>query len=484
MIFALLCGIILAIKFVATLGWQRLGNLPEGISMATKSIRKLTVWQLLAIGFLFIILLGSVLLSLPIATVEGQSTAYIDALFTATSATCVTGLVAYDTATHWSLFGQIVILSMIQLGGLGFMTFVTLVFRLVGHNLGVYEREALLQSNGGAHLKDMRPLFRRILIGTLFFELVGAGLLFIRFRQDFGDQRGLYLAVFHSISAFCNAGFDILGNAFGDGPFVSLAHYATDPLVVLVVCGLIIIGGLGFCVWGDLLDCRLNLKKCKLHTKAVLGTTTILLIVSTALFLFFERNNPQLENYTLWEKLLVAFFNATSPRTAGFSVMDLRTLSTGSYLMTIVLMFIGGSPGSTAGGIKTTTFAVIIMGMLSVFRGKKDINIGKKRINEEVVHNALAVTMAYLMLVIVSVLLICEFDSHLPFADILFEVTSAIGTVGLTLGITPALSVFSKTVLILLMYAGRVGVLTVALAMGQKQHHDQVRNPVDHILIG
>ena len=452
--------------------------------MATKSIRKLTVWQLLAIGFLCIILLGSILLSLPFATVEGQSTSYIDALFTATSATCVTGLVAHDTATHWSLFGQIVILSMIQLGGLGFMTFVTLIFRLVGHNLGVYEREALLQSNGGAHLKDIRPLFRRILLGTLFFELVGAGLLFIRFRQDFGNERGLFLAVFHSISAFCNAGFDMLGNAFGDGPFVSLAHYATDPLVVLVICGLVIIGGLGFCVWGDILDCKLNSKKFKLHTKAVLVTSAILLVVPTLMFLFFERNNPELANFTIWEKLLVAFFNSTTPRTAGFSVMNLRSFSTGSYLLTIVLMFIGGSPGSTAGGIKTTTFAVILMGMFSVFRGKKDINIGKKRIDEEVVHNALAVTMAYLMLIIVSVLLICEFDPSIPFADILFEVTSAVGTVGVTMGITPSLSVFSKIVLILLMYAGRVGVLTLALAMGQKHHHDQVRNPVDHILIG
>lgn len=454
--------------------------------MKLKSKARLTVWQFLALGYFIVIVTGSLLLMLPFATRDGQSTSYVNALFTATSATCVTGLVPYDTNVHWTLFGQIVILFLIQTGGLGFMTFVSILFNAIGRNLGLYKRKALMLSEGADRLSDVRRLVRRIALGTAVVESAGALLLCIRFIPDFGVGKGIYYSVWHSISAFCNAGFDLMGGVFADEQFVSLTRYATDPLVSLTIAFLIIVGGLGFCVWSDIVDAKCNVKKFRLYTKVVLLVNTLFLVVSTVLFFFFEHSNPTYENFTLGEKWLVSFFNATTPRTAGFNTVDLTSLSDSGYLLTVILMFVGGSSGSTAGGIKINTLAVIVMGMISVFRGKKDIDIGKKRIDFSLVSQALAVFVSCLILVITATLIICaiEPDEIAPFRSVLFEVVSALGTVGLSLSLTPVLSTASKCILILLMYAGRVGILTLALALGESRKASETKKPLDTLLIG
>ncbi len=437
---------------------------------------RLSVWQFLALGYLIVIFAGSLFLTLPVATRGGeQPTSYINALFTSVSATCVTGLTPYNTGAHWSLFGQIVILILIQTGGLGFMTFVSSVFMLFKH-MGLYERKAMLASAGGQRAEGLGKLVRRIFLGTAIFEFTGAALLSIRFIGEYGTALGIYYAVWHSVSAFCNAGFDILGGA-------SLVKYATDPLVSLTICALIIIGGLGFCVWGDIVDTKFNVKKFQLNTKMVLFVSSIMLVGSTALFMVFEWNNY--DGYNFWQKLLCCFFNATSPRTAGFFSTDPEALSESSYMLTLALMFVGGNSGSTAGGIKVGTFTVIIMGMISVFRGGQDINIGKKRLKPTLVAQALAIFAAFLMIAIISTIAICAIEPDTVSAKyVVFECFSALGTVGLSLNLTPQLSIASKIIIMLLMYTGRVGILTLALALGEKHSTAAVRKPVDSVLIG
>ena len=449
---------------------------------------KPSIWQFLALGYLAAILIGSVLLVLPFASKDGSSN-YINALFTSTSAVCVTGLSPYVTVEHWSLFGQIVLVILIQLGGLGFMSFVTSVFLLFKHTIGLYERKALFASVGGSDkLSGLPRLIKRIFIGTAIFEILGAAFLCIRFIPDYGGY-GVYLALWHSVSAFCNAGFDLIGST-------SLAKYATDPVVTLTICALIIAGGMGFLVWGDLIECKLNPKKFQLNTKIVLLMTVILLILSTGLFMAFEWNNT-LQGHNFGEKLLMSIFNATTPRTAGFYTTYPGDFTSSSFSLTLILMFIGGSSGSTAGGIKVGTFAVIIMGMINVFRGRRDINIGKKRIDYSLVEQALAIFAAFLMFVMIAVIAICAIegnnhaltalyteDGRTLFERVLFECFSALGTVGLSLNFTPHLSVASKIILIVLMYAGRVGILTLALALGEKHTTAEVRKPLDTLLIG
>ncbi len=454
----------------------------SGNFMKKKFKLKISVWQFLALGYFAVILLGSILLILPFATSGGESTSYLNALFTATSATCVTGLSPYDAGTHWSLFGQIVILLLIQFGGLGFMTFVSVVLIAFGKGLGIYSRTAFIESTGGRKYSGFFKLVRRIFIGSFLFEFIGAALLSIRFIGDFGAARGIYFAIFHSISAFCNAGFDLMGSVGG----ASLTEYAADPLVSLTVSGLIIMGGIGFCVWNDVLDCRFNPKKLQLNTKIVLLVSAIFLILSTGLLLVFEWDNAFFgeKGFNFGEKLLACFFHACTTRTAGFYSTPIYTLSDSGYLLTLILMFIGGSSGSTAGGIKVGTFAVIIMGMVAVFRGKRDIDIGKKRIEHSLLSQALAIFAAFLMIVSVGTLIICAVEPEVTFKEVLFECVSALGTVGLSLNLTPHLGIASKIVLILLMYAGRVGILTLALALGEKRTTAEIRKPVDTLLIG
>lgn len=447
-----------------------------------------SIWQFLALGYLTAILIGSVLLVLPFSAKDG-STNYINSLFTSTSAVCVTGLSPFVTVDHWTVFGQVVLVILIQLGGLGFMTFVTSVFLLFRHSIGLYERKALFASVGGTNkLSGLPRLIKRIFIGTAIFELLGACLLCIRFVPDYGGY-GVYLSIWHSISAFCNAGFDLIGPE-------SLAKYATDPAVTLTICALIIAGGMGFLVWGDLLECKFNPKKFQLNTKVVLLMTAILLVLSTGLYMVFEWNNT-LQGHNFGEKLLMCVFNATTPRTAGFYTTYPGEFTGSSFSLTLILMFIGGSSGSTAGGIKVGTFAVIIMGMINVFRGRRDINIGKKRIEYSLVEQALAIFVAFLIFVMLAVIAICTIENGNPavtsladadgktlFERALFECFSALGTVGLSLNFTPVLGVASKIILIVLMYAGRVGILTLALALGEKHTTAEIRKPVDTLLIG
>ncbi len=448
--------------------------------MKRKKQIRLSVWQLLALLYLAGTILGSVLLILPFATRSGQTTTYINALFTAASAVCITGLSPYDVALHWSLFGQLVILLLIQFSGLGFMTLVSAAFLIFKHGMGSSSRNAFILDSRGNY-NGIGTLLKRIVIGTALCETVGALLLMIRFIPQFGAANGIYFSIWHSVSAFCNAGFDLMGTA-ENGGFVSMTAYVSDPLVSLTLCVLIILGGLGFAVWGDVIDCKFNYKKFQLNTKVVLVVNLILIVSGTALFMLFERDTYNGMNFG--QRLLASFFDAVTPRTAGFASTDCSTLSDSGYLLTVIYMFIGGGSGSTAGGIRVGTFAVIMTGMFAVFRGRRDINIGKRRIDYSLLSQALAIFAAFLMCVVVSTLAIGTIQPDIEFERILFETVSALSNAGLSMGLTPELNTASSLIIILLMYAGRVGILTLALALGEKKTAAEIRRPIDSLLIG
>ncbi len=448
--------------------------------MKRKKQIRLSVWQLLALLYLAGTILGSVLLILPFATRSGQTTTYINALFTAASAVCITGLSPYDVALHWSLFGQLVILLLIQFSGLGFMTLVSAAFLIFKHGMGSSSRNAFILDSRGNY-NGIGTLLKRIVIGTALCETVGALLLMIRFIPQFGAANGIYISIWHSVSAFCNAGFDLMGTA-ENGGFVSMTAYVSDPLVSLTLCALIILGGLGFAVWGDVIDCKFNYKKFQLNTKVVLVVNLILIVSGTALFMLFERDTYNGMNFG--QRLLASFFDAVTPRSAGFASTDCSTLSDSGYLLTVIYMFIGGGSGSTAGGIRVGTFAVIMTGMIAVFRGRRDINIGKRRIDFSLLSQALAIFAAFLMCVVVSTLAIGTIQPDISFERILFETVSALSNAGLSMGLTPELNTASSIIIILLMYAGRVGILTLALALGEKKTAAEIRRPVDSLLIG
>lgn len=440
---------------------------------------KLTYTQIIAAGFMGVILFGAFLLSLPIASKSGTGTPFLDALFTATSATCVTGLVVYDTYTHWSVFGQIVILLLIQTGGLGFMSLVTMTSIVLGRRIGLSERKLLIQSANIMELGGSVALLKRIVIATAIFELSGAILLATRFCPLFGFKTGIYYSVFHSVSAFCNAGIDIFG-VFE--PFCSLAPFENDPVVILTVAALIIIGGIGFIVWDDIYHKKFHFRTYRLHTKLVLIITAALLISGTILFFIFEYNNTLLEK-SLPQKLLSSFFMSATPRTAGFATADIGEISDSSSLLTMLLMFIGGSPGSTAGGIKTTTFAALLIATLAASRHVPNVNVFKRRIENSIVRQATSIFCIYLFTTMAATMLICAIS---PFGlkDVLIEVISAAGTVGLSTGITPHLNAVSKITVMLLMYGGRVGILTLALALAEKHQVVPVDRPAEKIMIG
>ena len=441
-------------------------------------LHKLSPARLIALSFFLVILIGAGLLMLPIAS-KGAPAAPLDALFTATSATCVTGLIVRDTFTGWTTFGQIVIITLIQIGGLGFMTVITLVSFAVGKRLSLYDRKVLMQSAGNTTLNGVGGLIRRIVPFTFLIELTGAALLATRFVPAFGWGRGLYASVFHAISAFCNAGFDLMGMR---EPYSSLTSFVTDPVVNLTVCLLIVIGGLGFLVWRDVLRCRFRFSRFQLHTKLVLVTSGILILAGWALFLLFERN-ASMASLTWPQRVLASLFQSVSPRTAGFNTVDLSALSESGNLLTDVLMLIGGSPGSTAGGIKTTTVAVLFLSAVSSAKGRMRVNAFRFSVDRETLRQASSVVMIYLSLALLSVLTLCAIE---PFSmkEILFEVCSAVGTVGLSMGITPQLGAVSRVILILLMYAGRLGGLTFVLLFSQRRSDPPLERPAGKILIG
>ena len=438
--------------------------------------KKFSAAQIILLGFLSVIAAGTLLLCLPFSSASGKFTAFTDAFFTATSATCVTGLSVNVTAEYWSVFGQIVILLLIQIGGLGFMTFVTLIIFFIRGRVGLFNRKVLMQSAGIPNLGSVFKLFRRILLGTLIAELIGAGLLSASFVPEFGGAHGVYLAVFHAISAFCNAGFDILGSN-------SLVPYRGEPLVILTISLLIVVGGLGFVVWSNVFDGKFRWKKFNLHTKIVLIATAVLIVVPTLLFLVFEWNYT-LKDLPFGEKLLAAFFQAVSPRTAGFYTINQAEMSDSAYVLTMILMFIGGNSGSTAGGIKTTTLVIILFSVLAEVQKSDYIIIGKRKLPAGDAKTASAILSLYTMMIAFSTMIICAVEPSATLKDVLYEIVSAICTVGLSLGVTAELSVISKLIITLLMFVGRVGSISVALALGERKHTPPVDLPTENIMIG
>ena len=446
--------------------------------MRKKRRLRLSPVRLIALGFFLVIFVGAGLLCLPVAY-KGEAPGFLNALFTSTSATCVTGLVVRDTYTGWTLFGQLVILFLIQLGGLGFMTVFTLISSALGRRMGLYDRKVLMQSAGNISLGGVGSLISRIIPFTFVFEGVGALLLAIRFVPEFGWGRGLYFSVFHAISAFCNAGFDLMGVR---SPFSSLTAFVDDPIVTLTISALIVIGGLGFLVWRDLAANRFRWSKCQMHTKLVLTTTGTLVLGGWLLFLGLERN-ASLEGLSIGEKLLASFFEAVTPRTAGFNTTDLNAMSESGNLLTNVLMLIGGSPGSTAGGIKTTTIAVLVLSVLASSKGYTRVNAFRYSIARDMLRQASSIVFIYLGMSLAATMALCVFDP-ITLKQAIFEVNSAIATVGLSLGITPALSAASRIVLIILMYAGRIGGLSFVLLFSERRSEPPIDRPVGKLLIG
>ena len=447
--------------------------------MVNKIFKKLSRIQIIAIGFLAVMVIGSLLLMLPFATKQGQTTSYIDALFTATSATCVTGLVPFDTFTHWTLFGHLVILFMIQLGGIGFMTVITMATLFMRHKIGLQNRMLIMESAGTITLSGIGELVKRIVFGTAIFELSGAVLLATQFIPAFGWIKGLYVSVFHSVSAFCNAGFDLMGELEAGS---SMILFNGNAVVMITLSALILIGGLGFFVWDDILVCRGRFKEYQTHTKLVLSCSAVLVAVPFVLFFIFEYSHA-FEGMDIFDKLINSLFQAVTPRTAGFSGVDMSTLSEPGGILTIVLMFIGGNPGSTAGGVKTTTIAIILISTISYLRQDDDVNVFKKRIEENMVRRASAIAFIYFSMILVSSLVI-SFIEPLGIREVLFEVVSAVATVGLSMNVTPTLSVASKLILIFLMYAGRLGALTFIMMLSKRSKQAILKRPVGKIMIG
>lgn len=434
--------------------------------------------KILVLGFALIILAGALLLTIPMATVNGKGLPFLDALFTATSATCVTGLVVVDTGTTFTLFGQLVILALIQVGGLGFMTFATLFAFLLGKRISLKERLLLQEALNQLTIEGIVRLVKRIFIFTIVIEGVGGVLLSLRFALDMPVGRAIYFGFFHAISNFNNAGFDLMGE------FRSLTGYVDDPVVSLVVPLLIILGGIGFIVMNEVYEYR-QTRRLSLHTKVVVVTTGWLLLASMALILLLEWNNPKtMGPLSLSGKLLSAFYQAVTPRTSGSNTLNIPDLTQPTLFLIIFLMFVGASPGSTGGGIKTTTFTTLLGAVWSQIRGKEDVVLFRNRIIYDTVYKSLTVTMSGLFVVMLVTMVLTVTESGKDFLMILFEATSAFGTVGLSMGLTPELSPLGKMVIILTMFAGRVGPLTIAYAVTLRRQPDPFRYPKGRMMIG
>ena len=442
---------------------------------------KLTYTQIIMLSFLCIILIGALLLCLPISTKSREWTPFVDCLFTATSATCVTGLVVFDTYTHWSGFGQVVIILLIQIGGLGVMTCIAMIALLLRRRINLGERRLLMQSAGSMQIGGIVRLMRRIILCTAICEGLGFLILSCVFCPKFGLGTGLWYALFHSISAFCNAGFDLMGRY---GEFSSLAGsiFAFNPIVNLTIIFLIVVGGMGFLIWGDIFHHRIHFKDYRLHSKIVLVTTGVLIFAGTVLFFIFE-NDYSLKGLTFGQKLLASLFQSVTPRTAGFNTVNLSAMSGSATLLIMILMFIGGSPGSTAGGIKTTTFFVLMLGALTAARRYGSITVFKRKLDGHSVIQASSVAALYITCVSVAFMVISALEPY-SFNEIMFECISAIGTVGLSKGITPMLSSGSHIALIILMYAGRIGGLSLMLILAENRRNIPVERPTEKILIG
>lgn len=440
---------------------------------------KMSHVQIIALGFFLIIMTGTILLMLPVSTKNGQGANFLEALFTATSASCVTGLVVQDTSTYWSSFGQAIILTMIQIGGLGFMTIATMFFMLLRRRVLLRGREILTESISVNQVGGIMRLAKKILIGTFLIEGVGALLLMIRLVPLYGKQ-GVWMSVFHSVSAFCNGGFDLMGQH--TGPYSSLTGFVDDWLVNMVIMALIVIGGVGFVVWDDMLTHKWKIRRYHLHSKIVLFMTGLLIFGGAILFLLIERNATG-AGLSFGDQILAALFDSVTARTAGFNTVDTAALSDAGKLLTIALMFIGGSPGSTAGGVKTTTIMVLMLYSFSYMRKNRGTSVFGRSLEEDALRKASAVFFTNLMLALGVTIVISAIQS-LPMLDLMFETFSAIGTVGMSTGLTRELNDLSRVLIMFLMYCGRVGSLSFANALAGKRKTAPVRDAVEKITIG
>lgn len=449
----------------------------DGVMEKKNVFSRWTPAQILISTFALLIACGGFLLSLPIAS-KVEPLGYLDALFTATSAVCVTGLVVVDTFTQFTFFGQVVIIILIQLGGLGLMTMATMMAILLGKRISFRNRLIMQEALNQFALEGMVRLVKAVGLVTFLFEGLGAFILALRFVPDYGWPQGLWYGIFHSISAFCNAGFDLLGG------FRNLAPYASDWVVNLVVIALIISGGIGFSVIAEIWHKRhaKTQHALSLHTRLVL-LITLLLIVFGTMFILIVEWDKVLSGFSPSDKLLVALFQAVSPRTAGFSTIPLDTLHSATVLMIILLMFVGASPGSTGGGIKTTTFGTLIALVVSSVRGHDEVRLFGRRIPDDIVKRSVAIIVIGFTLVL-TVTMVISLSDGLPFMPVLFEATSAFGTVGLSLGITPMLTPIAKVALSFTMFAGRVGPMSLALALAHDRINARIRYPEERIIVG
>ena len=435
--------------------------------------KNLTPAQYLVSGYFVIIMIGSLLLMLPAATTDGQGLKAVDAVFTATSATCVTGLIVVNTKEAFTIFGSTVIMFLIQIGGLGIMSMSTLFAFIVGKKISLKERLIIQEDLNQYQISGMVRLVQYLLGFTFAIEGTAAAILFLRFSQDYSFWRSIYLSIFHAVSAFNNAGFDLFGN--------SLENFTGDITVNFVIMALIILGGIGFGVMMEAYN-RIKFRKTTLQTKIVVVMTLALLIFGFFVFFILEYNNT-LAGLPLLDKTLGAMFLSVTPRTAGFNTVPTGALKHSSLFLIIVLMFIGASPGSTGGGIKTTTFGVILVTMKNMITGKEDMEIYNRRFEKQIVYKAFTITMlaAGLIILVTTLLLIIE---DFQFIDALFETVSAFGTVGLSTGITGELSDISRVLITVTMFAGRVGPLTLAVAIGEKQRKGTYHYPTEKVMVG
>lgn len=437
--------------------------------------KKLTSFQIIILGFAGVILTGAVLLTFPFAAVGGQRTSFADALFTATSSVCVTGLVVHDTATYWSVAGQFIVMLLIQIGGMGVITVAASFAMLSGRKITLMQRSTMQEAIAAPKMGGIVRLTGFIIKATLLIEFLGAVMMAQVFCKDFGVRKGVWMAVFHSVSAFCNAGFDLMG---GRVLFSSLTGYASHPVINLMIMLLIMIGGIGFLTWDDIWTNHLHLSKYRVQSKVILCTTAVLILFPALYFFFGEFGRLPLE-----ERVWVSLFQSVTPRTAGFNTVDLTVISEAGQMLLIVLMLIGGSPGSTAGGIKTTTAAVLLASASSVFSRKEYVHFFGRSIADETVKNAAAIVLMYIVLFVGGGISI-SIAEGLPIVPCLFEAASAIGTVGLSLGLTTELGTLSRIILIGLMFFGRVGGLTLIYAALSGLHKNAAKFPHEKITVG
>jgi len=446
------------------------------------ALKHLSTTQVVLLGFLAIILAGSVLLSLPISSATGISVPYIDALFTSTTATCVTGLVTLPTVTTWSIFGQVIILVLIQIGGLGVITIAAGIMVMLGKRIGIGNRILIQDSFNLNTLSGLVKFIKKVIIGTFVIEGIGALLYMIVFIPDFG-ARGIWISIFNSVSAFCNAGIDIISKN-------SLCDYALDPIINMTTAFLIISGGIGFVVWWDLIRIikdkkRRHFRFLTLHSKLALSVSVFLIVAGTILFFVFEYDNPlTMQNYSLLEKLEASFFQSVTTRTAGFATIPQENFTDSSALTSLLLMFIGGSPVGTAGGIKTVTILVLLLTATSVIKNKRTVDIFNRQISSKSIKKAVAVFATSFTVMIVSTILLSNASSS-SLLDVIYETVSATATVGLTRDFTSTLNSFGKIIIIATMYFGRVGPISLAVAFSVKKNNENIiENPVEEISVG